>query len=126
MRLLLNNNDYLYTDNTSARLVTTDTQAMISGNNTLYGITDDGTRYRLNPTTSGSTLDLKHLQKYVYVPTTYGGSWQWQDTSLYIVSDSVPQGINADDTYNFEGFGLPLILTVFFALFTLFCIFKRR
>lgn len=124
MRLLLNNDDYLYVGNTNARLLLINGRANLVDNNTLYGVTDDGTRYRLSVTTSGSSIDLYHLQEYVYVPSAYGGSWQWQDTSLYITE--IPSSLNADDTYNFDCFSPSLLLTFLLSVIIIFSVFKRR
>ena len=124
MRLLLNNDDYLYVGNTNARLLLINGRANLVDNNTLYGVTDDGTRYRLTTTTSGSSIDLYHLQQYVYVPSAYGGSWQWQDSNLYITE--VPSSLNADDTYNFDCFSPSLLLTFLLSVIIIFSVFKRR
>lgn len=124
MRLLLNNDDYLYVGNTNARLLLINGRANLVDNNTLYGVTDDGTRYRLSTTTSGSSIDLYHLQQYVYVSSAYGGSWQWQDTNLYITE--VPSSLNADDTYNFDCFSPSLLLTFLLSVVIIFSVFKRR
>ena len=124
MRLLLNNDDYLYVGNTNARLLLINGRANLVDNNTLYGVTDDGTRYRLSVTTSGSSIDLYHLQEYVYVQSAYGGSWQWQDTNLYITE--VPSSLNADDTYNFDCFSPSLLLTFLLSVIIIFNVFKRR
>lgn len=124
MRLLLNNDEYLYVGSTSARLLMVNNRAYLVDNNTLYGVTDDGTRYRLNHTTSGSSLDSFHLQEYVYTPSAYGGSWTWQDTSLYITY--IPSSLNADDTFNFDNFSPSLLLTFILAVIVILNAFKRR
>ena len=120
----INNDDYLYVGNTNARLLLINGRANLVDNNTLYGVTDDGTRYRLSVTTSGSSIDLYHLQEYVYVQSAYGGSWQWQDTNLYITE--VPSSLNADDTYNFDCFSPSLLLTFLLSVIIIFNVFKRR
>lgn len=111
MRLLLSNGDFIYTDNTSSRLINDNGKASLVGNEMYFNY--GGDIYKLsidNPTyLSSYDVDLN----------------EWVETSLYINSDNLPNAINADDTYNFEGFGLPLVLTCFFAIFVVFSVFKR-
>lgn len=126
MKLLLSNGEYLYVGETNARLLDVNNRAYLVDNNTLYGITDDGTRYRLNHTTSGSSLDSYHLQEYVYTSSAYGGSWSWQDTSIYITSSSIPPSLNSDNTYNFEDFNPSLLLVFILSAFIILNAFKRR
>lgn len=126
MRVLLSNGEYLYIGVTNARLLSIGSRAYLVDNNTLYGITDDGTRYRLNHTTSGSTLNSYNLQEYVYTPSAYGGSWSWSDTNLYISSSTIPPSLNADSTFNFEDFNPSLLLTFILATIVILLAFKRR
>lgn len=110
MRILLSNGDYAYTNNTESRLLDINNKAYLVGDN--LNIVSDSSTYRL------SIDSPVYLEEY--------DNQEWVETDLYIPSDSIPQSLNADDTFNFEGFGLPLLLTVFFSVFVVFCVFKRR
>lgn len=111
MRLLLSNGDYVYSDNSSSRLLDLDGKASLVGEEMYFNY--EGEVYKL--TSSSPT----YLLNYDIVTSN------WVETSYYINSDNLPNAINADDTYNFEGFGLPLLLTSLFAVFIVFNVFKR-
>lgn len=121
MRLLLSDGSYAYFEQNNVKLQKINNKTYIVGNTTLYGVTEDGERVRLYASKS-DTSDLYTLDYY-----EYGGSrWGWNDSNVSIVWDSVPPSMRADDTFNFDNFNPSLILTVFLAVFVVFCVFKRR
>lgn len=127
MRLELTNGDIAYVEQDNIKLVELDGHTCIVGNTTLYGVTENGERFRLSPSYSSSTgFNIYKLDYYEYVSSNYGGSYQWVSSSDEIEWTSVPVSMYADDTYNFDNFGLTLPFMVFLAVFVIFCIFKRR
>lgn len=127
MKVELTNGDIAYIEQGTAKLVELNNHTCIVGNSTIYGVTENGDRFRLSPTYSGSTgYNLYSLDYYEYVSSNYGGSYQWVSSNDEIEWSSVPVSMYADDTYNFDNFGLTLPFIVFLAIFIIFCIFKRR
>lgn len=111
MRLILSNGDYIYTDNTSSRLIDYNGKAFLVGSEMYF--TYEGDIYKLS------------VDNPIYLNEYDSDTLEWVETSYYINSDNLPNAINANDTYNFEGFGLPLILTSLFSVFVVFNVFKR-
>lgn len=127
MKIELTNGDIAYIEQSTIKLVDIEGHTSLVGGSTLYGVTENGERFRLTPTYSSSTgFDLCKLDYYQWVASTYGGSYQWVASNDEIEWSSVPVSMYADDTYNFDNFGLTLPFVIFFAVFIVFCVFKRR
>ena len=109
MRILLSNGDYGYTNNSNSRLVDYNDKATLVGEN-LY-LSSNNNIYRLS------------IDSPTYLEEYYNN--EWTETEIYIPSDSIPHSLNADDTFNFEGFGTCLVLTSLFAVFCIFNAFKK-
>lgn len=127
MRVELTSGEIAYIEQGDIKLVEIDGHTSIVGNTALYGVTENGERFRLNPSfSSNSGYNLYNLDYYEYVSSNYGGSYQWVSSNDEIEWSSVPVSMYADDTYNFDNFGLTLPFIVFLAVFVIFCVFKRR
>ena len=65
MKLLLSNGDTLFVQQNDIKLVKLNNSIHIVGNDILYGITDNGTRYRLNPESSTTRLEIAGTENRV-------------------------------------------------------------
>lgn len=121
MKLELSNGNDLYVSQNNIKLQQINNKTYITGNDTLYGVDSNGTRWRLNPSQS-DTSDMYTLDYYTY-SSQY--RWNWADSNVTIKWESVPPSMRADDTFNFDNFGVPLVLTIFLAVFIIFGVHKR-
>lgn len=134
MILHLSNGDTFYVQQDNIKLVKLNNSIHIVGNDILYGITDNGTRYRLNPESSTTRLEIAGTENRVvdaiYDPVTdtydeiYADVPVWNLSSITL-SDNIPSSMNADDTYNFDNFGLSMLLVFALAIFVSFRVFNR-
>lgn len=134
MILYLSNGDKFYVEQNNIKLLQNNNHIYVVGDNSLFGITEDGTRYCINP-----EYDNEHLKEGVFVrrvvdaiydPATdtyeniYGDVFEWQDTNITLTGN-IPSSMNADDTYNFDNFGIPMLLVFLVAIFVSFRVFNR-
>lgn len=125
MKLELSNGRTFYVQQKDIKLQQINNKTYIIGNDVLYGVDDTGTKWRLYPTES-DTSDMYSLDYYDYVPSSSSyNRWQWVDTNVQIEWESVPPSMKADDTFNFDNFGLNLGFFIFLGIFIIFFIFKR-
>lgn len=124
MRLKLSNNRDLYVSQNNIKLQEINNRTYITGNDVLYGVDNTGVRWRLTPSQSDTT-DMYSLDFYEYVRSGTTYRWQWTDSTTTILWDSVPPSMRADDTFNFDNFGVSLPLVIFLAVFIIFGVHKR-
>ena len=126
MKLKLSNGHDLYIQQNDIKLQQINNKTYIVGNETLYGVDDTGVKWRLSPSQSDTT-DMFTLDYYDEVNTSSSYyRWVWVDSSVQIEWDSVPPSMIADDTFNFDNFGLNLGFFIFLGVFIVFFIFKRK
>lgn len=134
MKLLLSNGEYFYVQQNNIKLLNSNNSVFVVGGDILYGVTEDGSRYRIDP-----DYDNSHLQEAtwtsrvidaVYDPSTdtyeeiYGDALTWVDTNITI-SSPIPSSMNSDDTFNFDNFGISLLLVFALSIFVSFRVFNR-
>lgn len=122
MRLLTNDENYIYVEENGFLLQEVDEKSYLVGDTPLYGITDTGDRIRLTPEVS-DTSNLYNLEYFVEI-SEEGDIWT--QSNEYIDWTSVPPSLRADDTYNFRNYNIELISAVLLAVVIIFCVFKRR
>ena len=122
MRLVTNNEDYIYVEENGFLLQEVDGKSYLVGNTPLYGITDTGDKVRLTSEVS----DTSNLYNLEYFDDTTEEGDIWTQSNEYIEWASVPPSLRADDTYNFRNFNIELISTILLAIIIIFCVFKRR
>ena len=122
MRLVTNNEDYIYVEENGFLLQEVNGKSYLVGNTPLYGITDTGDRVRLTSEVS----DTSNLYNLEYFEETTEEGDIWAQSNEYIEWTSVPPSLRADDTFNFRNFNIELISTVLLSVFIIFCVFKRR
>lgn len=134
MKILLSNGHYLFVQQNNIKLVNINNHINIVGDECLYGISDTGVRYRLNPESSTTRLELATTENRVidaiYDPVTdtydeiYGDVPVWELTTITL-DGKIPISMNADDTYNFDLFTPTFILVFILTIFVSFRIFNR-
>lgn len=136
MRLALSNDEWFYVEQDNIKLVDIDGDIHIVGGSILYGVSESGTRYRLNPDVStvyleefttesqivGSEYDA---EEDVYTPI-YDDVAVWQLTDITLDSNyDIPNSMKANDIFNFDNFGVSYIFMIFLSIFIAFRIFSR-
>lgn len=134
MRLQLSNGDYIYVQQNNIKLVDINGDINIVGNDILYGITENGVRYRLNPEISTTRLEIAGTENRIidaiYDPVTdtydeiYGDVPVWNLTTVTL-NGNIPISMNANDTFNFDCFNATFLLTFILAIFVSFRVFNR-
>lgn len=122
MRLVTNNEDYIYVEENGFLLQEVNGKSYLVGNTPLYGITDTGDRVRL----TSEVNDTSNLYNLEYFEETTEEGDIWTQSNDYIEWTSVPPSLRSDDTFNFRNFNIELISTVLLSVFIIFCVFKRR
>lgn len=137
MRVGLSNDEWFYIEQNDIKLVLINDKFHIVGGQILYGISESGERYRLNPDVSTCYLEkfsiestvvdsVYNAEEDVYDPV-YADVPTWTLTNLTLDSEhfSIPSSMNANDTYNFDNFGLSHLFVIFIAVFVAFRVFKH-
>ena len=122
MRLMTNDENYIYVEENGFLLQEVDGKSYLVGNTSLYGITADGDGIRLTPDIN----DTSNLYNLEYFSETTEEGDIWLKSNEYIDWTSVPPSLRADDTFNFRNYNIELISTVLLSVFIIFCVFKRR
>lgn len=136
MRFGLSNDEWFYVEQNDIKLIEIDGDYHIVGGQILYGISESGTRYRLNPDVS-----TKYFEEYtteyriidaIYDPVNdtyeevYGDVPVWTLTDITLDTGfAIPNSMNANDTYNFDNFSIPMLLVFAVAIFVSFRVFNR-
>lgn len=136
MRLALSNDEWFYVEQNNVKLVDINGEYHIVGGSILYGVSESGTRYRLNPDVStsffeeysvssqivGSEYDV---EEDVYIPV-YADVGSWSLTNLTLDTNySIPNSMNANDTYNFDNFSSSYVLVLLLVMFIVFRLWNK-
>lgn len=137
MRLALSNDEWIYVQQNDIKLVYIDGYYHVVGDECLYGISESGTRYRINPSNSTYLVEEYEIVQQVvdtiydvendtYDPV-YADIGVWTPTEMTLdINYAIPTSMNANDTFNFDNFSVSYLLTFFLAIFVLFRIFVKK
>lgn len=135
MRFGLSNDKWFYVQENDVKLLDIEGTIHVVGDECLYGLDEDGTRLRINPSTSTYLLEEYEITQQVvdtvydaendvYEPV-YADVGTWIPTDIQLSEYYIPPSMNANDTFNFNNLNPSLLLTFFLAIFVVFRIFHR-